>query len=78
MGLFEIIVVFVITWWLAFFITLPFGVRGQYEDGEVTPGTEEGAPSNPDLKRKAIWASLGAAGATAVVFISYSLFLGGR
>lgn len=47
-------VVFVMTWWMVFFAVLPFGVRGQAEMNQVAPGTEPGAPLNPDLKRKAI------------------------
>ncbi|KCZ94365.1 DUF1467 family protein [Hyphomonas johnsonii] len=52
-------VVFVIAWWLCFFAVLPIGVRGQFEDGEHTPGTEEGAPVHPMLAKKAIWATIG-------------------
>lgn len=61
------IVVFVITWWICFFIALPFGVRSQFEEGETTPGTEEGAPANPQLLKKAMWATVGAAVLTTIV-----------
>ena len=55
------LVVFVITWWLSFFCVLPIGVQGQFEDdGEVIEGTEEGAPKEPMLKKKVIWATGGA------------------
>jgi predicted secreted protein len=55
------IVVFVITWWLSFFCVLPIGVQGQFEDdGNVIEGTEEGAPKDPMLKKKALWATIGA------------------
>ena len=55
------LVVFVISWWLSFFCVLPIGVQGQYEDGgEVTEGTEAGAPKEPMLKKKALWATIGA------------------
>jgi len=55
------IVVFVITWWLSFFCVLPIGVESQYEgDGDVVDGTEEAAPKEPMLKKKAIWATIGA------------------
>ena len=55
------LVVFVITWWLSFFCVLPIGVQGQFEDdGEVVEGTEEGVPKEPMLKKKAIWATIGA------------------
>ncbi|MHA7900110.1 MAG: DUF1467 family protein [Henriciella sp.] len=55
------IVVFVICWWLSFFCVLPIGVQGQFEDdGHVVEGTEEGAPKEPMLKKKILWASVGA------------------
>lgn len=61
------IVVFVISWWLSFFCVLPIGVQGQFEgEGEVIEGTEEGAPKEPMLKKKAIWATAGAVILTAL------------
>ncbi|MEM9169602.1 MAG: DUF1467 family protein [Pseudomonadota bacterium] len=62
----AVVVVFVIWWWLAFFALLPTGVRGQWEEGESVKGSDPGAPVNPDLKRKAVRASLAAAVLTAV------------
>ncbi len=67
MGIAGGIVVFVITWWLCFFIALPFGVRSQLEEGDTTPGTEAGAPANPQLLKKALWASVGAGVLTVIV-----------
>lgn len=67
MGIAGGIVVFVITWWLCFFIALPFGVRSQLEEGDTTPGTEAGAPANPQLVKKALWATAGAAVLTVIV-----------
>ena len=32
-----------------------------FEDGEPTPGTEEGAPAQPMLLKKVIWATIGGA-----------------
>ena len=53
-------VVFVICWWLCFFCVLPIGVQGQFEnDGDVVEGSEEGAPKEPMLRKKVIWASIG-------------------
>lgn len=61
------IVVFIITWWLSFFCVLPIGVRGQFEEGrEVIAGTEEGAPQEAMLKKKALWATGGAVILTAL------------
>ncbi|HBQ49044.1 MAG TPA: DUF1467 domain-containing protein [Hyphomonas atlantica] len=60
MTLFGAGVVFTIAWWLSFFVVLPIGVAGQWEDDSTTPGTEEAAPKNPMLRKKAIWATGGA------------------
>ncbi|MEL6857051.1 MAG: DUF1467 family protein [Pseudomonadota bacterium] len=55
------VVVFIITWWVSFFCVLPIGVQGQFEDdGDVVEGSEAGAPKEPMLKKKVIWASGGA------------------
>ena len=51
------IVVFTLVWWMVFFAMLPIGVRGQHEANEIAPGTEPGAPVEPNLKRKALWTS---------------------
>ena len=63
------VVIFLISWWVCLFVVLPIGVRGQFEDGEVTDGTEEGAPAHPMLAMKALWATIGAAICTAIAGI---------
>ena len=61
------IVVFLIVWWLVFFMVLPIGVTSQDESGDVVAGTEPGAPTVPNLKKKAWWATVG----TSVVWLIY-------
>lgn len=60
-------VIFIISWWLSFFAVLPIGVQSQLEDGDVADGTEEGAPAEPMLRKKAIWATIGAVVLTTIV-----------
>ena len=55
MGLFGLIVVYVIAWWLIFFMSLPFGVR---HDRKVDEGHDPGAPDKPMLWRKAAAATV--------------------
>jgi len=56
------IVIYVIIWWLVFFALLPMGVTSRWESNDDgVQGADPGAPTNPDLKRKAIRASLVAA-----------------
>lgn len=66
MGPVGAFVIFAISWWMCLFVVLPIGVRGQFEDGEIIEGTEEGAPANPMLAKKALWATIGAAICTAI------------
>ena len=50
----EIIVIFVVIWWLVLFTVLPFGVQ---KDNEIVRGNDPGAPKNPMLKKKIILTS---------------------
>lgn len=73
------VVVFIITWWLGFFCVLPIGVQGQFEDnGEVIEGSEEGAPKEPMLKKKIIWASGGAVVLTLIAHFAVVPWLAGQ
>ena len=45
----EIIVIFVIIWWLVLFVVLPFGIQ---RDENLIMGNDPGAPKNPMLKKK--------------------------
>ncbi len=61
MGLMSALVVFTLGWWITFFAVLPIGVQSQWEDGSTVEGTEEAAPKNPMLAKKALWATIGGA-----------------
>ncbi len=50
--------VFFIVWWLVLFAVLPFSLRTQEEEGEVTLGTVESAPSGPHMLRAVIRATV--------------------
>ncbi len=52
MSIFTQIGIFFIVWWVVLFVTLPLWVQGQVEQEEVEPGTDPGAPVNPNLGRK--------------------------
>ena len=47
-----------IVWFLTLFMVLPFGVVSQSEAGEVVPGSEGGAPSQPRIGRKLLITTL--------------------
>lgn len=65
---FTYIAIYFIVWWVCLFVTLPFGVRGQHEDGEVTDGTEPGAPVNPYMLRKVLATTVLSAVVTLLIF----------
>jgi predicted secreted protein len=52
MSIATLLAIYGISWWLSLFAVLPLGVKSQAEAGEITPGTEAGAPAVPRLWRK--------------------------
>ncbi|PKP83573.1 MAG: DUF1467 domain-containing protein [Alphaproteobacteria bacterium HGW-Alphaproteobacteria-18] len=75
MGIAGATIVFVLGWWITFFAVLPIGVKGQWEDNSTVPGTEEGAPRNPMLLKKVLWATIGGVVITAVAAVVVPLLL---
>ncbi len=69
MGVFEAIVVFVISWWLIFLPILSAGTRSQMEDNSVVPGTERAAPVKTGMPWKLAVASGGALAITGLVWL---------
>ena len=65
----SIIAIYFVVWWIVLFAVLPWGVRTQEEEGEVTLGTTASAPANPHLVKKAIATSLLAAVVTFVIWL---------
>ncbi|AAX74200.1 hypothetical protein P053_02505 [Brucella abortus 01-4165] len=51
MSLFSGIAIYFIIWWTALFALLPFGLRTQAEENEVTLGTVASAPAKPHIGR---------------------------
>ena len=64
MGIAGSLMVITILWWLAFFCLLPVGVRGQWEDGDIVPGSEPGAPTQTKL----LWKGAAALGIAVVLW----------
>lgn len=52
------IAIFFTIWWVVIFAVLPFGVRSQAEEGDVTEGSDPGAPARPMLLAKVIWTTI--------------------
>ena len=50
--------IYFVIWWVTLFLTLPFGVRSQHEDGGGPPGTDPGAPILTRMRSKLIWTTI--------------------
>ena len=64
--------IYFVVWWIVLFLTLPFGVRSQHEDGESSPGTDPGAPVASLMGRKLIWTTIISAIIFAVALWAYN------
>jgi predicted secreted protein len=47
----SVAALYFILWWIVLFATLPFGLRTQDEDDDVTLGTVSSAPKGPHVLR---------------------------
>ncbi len=64
--------IYFVIWWLVLFLTLPFGVRSQHEDGGGAPGTDPGAPVMARMGRKLIWTTVISAAIYAIAMLAYN------
>jgi predicted secreted protein len=71
MSIFTALAIYFVIWWIVLFAMLPWGVRSQHESGEMTPGTDPGAPVLPHLRRKLIGTTIVAAAVFAAWFAIY-------
>jgi predicted secreted protein len=61
MSLVSLIAIYFVVWWVILFAVLPWGVRTQDEENDVTLGTAHSAPMRPMLLRKALVTTIVAA-----------------
>jgi predicted secreted protein len=64
--------IYFVMWWIVLFLTLPFGVRSQHEDGGGAAGTDPGAPVASQMGRKLIWTTIISAIIFAVAMLAYN------
>ena len=64
--------IYFVIWWVTLFLTLPFGVRSQHEDGEGVPGTDPGAPVLARMGHKLIWTTIISAVIFALAMLAYN------
>jgi predicted secreted protein len=70
MGVFEGIVVFVISWWLVLLPILSMGTQSQHEAGDVAHGTERAAPVVFRMRNKLVIATAGAVLITFLIWLA--------
>jgi predicted secreted protein len=58
MSITNALAVYFLVWWLVLFAVLPWGIRSQTEHGEISPGSDPGAPAIPRLWFKLLWTTL--------------------
>ena len=68
------IAVYFVIWWVVLFVVLPFGISSQAEAGDVTTGTEPGAPTVPGLVRKSLITTVIAAAVFGLVWYIWATF----
>ncbi len=66
------IAIYFLIWWVTLFAVLPWGVRNQEESGEVTPGTDPGAPAIHRVWIKLVWTTVVASVIFAILFVVYT------
>ena len=64
--------IYFVLWWVTLFVTLPFGVRSQHEDGGGAPGTDPGAPVASRMGPKLIWTTLISAVIFGLAMLAYN------
>lgn len=69
--------IYFIIWWTMLFISLPFGLRTQDEEKDVTLGTVASAPRGPHMRRALILTTiLSAVVYGALYYVTHTLGLG--
>ena len=65
--------VYFVIWWTVLFAVLPFGIHSQAEEGNITAGTDPGAPVLPGLAKKAAITTVIAAMVFALVWYVWAV-----
>ncbi|WP_185982946.1 DUF1467 family protein [Aureimonas mangrovi] len=74
MGIITALAIYFVIWWTVLFVVLPFGVRSQVEDGDVVPGSADGAPTRPHLRLRLLATTALATFVFAVYYVATQVF----
>ncbi len=72
MSLTMAIAIYFVLWWLTLFAVLPWGVQSQHESGDISPGSEPGAPALPRIAAKLLWTTIVSAIVFALLYVVYA------
>jgi predicted secreted protein len=64
--------IYFVIWWITLFLTLPFGIRSQHEDGVGAAGTDPGAPIASRMGRRLLWTTVLSAAIFALATLAYN------
>jgi len=64
--------IYFVIWWITLFLTLPFGIRSQHEDGVGAAGTDPGAPIASRMGPRLIWTTVLSAAIFALAMLAYN------
>ena len=64
--------IYFVIWWLTLFLTLPFGIRSQHEDGVAAAGTDPGAPVVSRMGPRLVWTTVLSATIFALAMLAYN------
>jgi predicted secreted protein len=75
MAISTAIAIYFLVWWIVLFAVLPWGVRNQEESGDITPGTDPGAPAVHTVWKKLLWTTIVASLVFGILAAVYKLGL---
>jgi predicted secreted protein len=64
--------IYFVIWWITLFLTLPFGIRSQHEDGGGAAGTDPGAPIVSRMGPRLLWTTVLSAVIFALAMLAYN------
>jgi len=64
--------IYFVIWWITLFLTLPFGIRSQHEDGVGAAGTDPGAPIASRMGPRLFWTTVLSAVIFALAMFAYN------
>ena len=64
--------IYFVIWWITLFLTLPFGIRSQHEDGGGAAGTDPGAPVVSRMGPRLLWTTVLSAAIFALAMLAYN------